>query len=132
MSVVPSNNSLRRYVKDRRARRIQECNERIEQSETDIRELEAAIKDVTNIIAKIDKEINESSAFVSNLKGNVHVRKIARDIKDIQAEIDAFDMEEAAKARRTFAEKFPGEKDKENKMHSKVCILRRVMIGLRS
>ena len=71
-------------------------------------------------MAEIDKEINESGASMANLRENIRVRKLVRAIEATQTEIDSFDMEEAAKARRTFKEKYDDEKERENEMHTKV------------
>ena len=68
-------------------------------------------------MAEIDKEINESGASMANLRENIRVRKLVRAIEATQTEIDSFDMEEAAKARRTFKEKYDGEKERENLSH---------------
>jgi DNA repair protein RAD50 len=111
-----------RYAKEKRARRLQECSERLEQSKSEIRELEVTIENIRNAIAEIDKEINESGASMANLRDNIRARKLIQDVKTTQAEMNRLDMEEAAKARRTFDEKFKDEKQKEVDMQRKVVI----------
>lgn len=44
------------------------------------------------------------------------VQKLTRDIANTQAEIDSYDMEEAAKARRNFQDKYEPAKEKEDKL----------------
>ena len=85
-----------------------------------IRKFAISIENVRNSVAAIDKEINESGASMANLRENIRVRKLAREIVATQAEIDSHDMEEAAKSRRNFQEKYKVEKQKESEMQSKV------------
>ena len=55
-----------------------------------------------------------------NLHGNIRIRKLIRDIAATQAEIDSYDMEGAAKAKRNFEDRYQTEKQKETEMQSKV------------
>lgn len=112
-----------RYVREKRARRLQECTERIDQAKSDIKEIGASIEGVRGVIANIDKEISESGASEANLRENIRVRKLIKDIKAVQEKIDSYNMEEAARARRIYAERFPIEKQKETEMQSKVSSL---------
>jgi DNA repair protein RAD50 len=121
--------TLFRYVKEKRGHRLQECGDKVDQYQREIREFGITIERVREAIAKIDKEINESGASVANLRENIRVRRLIRDIKAAQAEIDSYDMEEAAKARRTFKEKYQGEKDKETEMQSKVFIVLHLVVS---
>lgn len=59
---------------------------------------------------------------MSNLRNNLRVRKLTRDIIETQSEIDSYDMEEAARAKRVFQERYKVEKDRETEMQSKVWI----------
>jgi hypothetical protein len=58
---------------------------------------------------------------MTNLRENIRVRKLGKEIDATQAEIDAMDMEQAAKARRQFDQKYNVEKQRETEMQSKVC-----------
>lgn len=73
----------------------------------------------------IEKEIHESDSFLSNLRENERIRKLRRDIKANEEKIAAFDIEEAAKARRQFDEKYAAEKKREGGMEAEVtnCLL---------
>jgi DNA repair protein RAD50 len=51
------------------------------------------------------------------------VQKLTRDIASTQAEIDSYDMEEAAKARRNFQDKYEPAKEKEDKLGKAVSPL---------
>lgn len=77
-------------------------------------------EEVRQAISLIEKEINESGASMANLRANIRVRKLQRDIAATEAEISAYDMEEAARAKRIFQEKYQAEKQKETELQSKV------------
>jgi DNA repair protein RAD50 len=118
--VLVTSHNVYSYVKEKGARRLQECAEKVEQYDIDLRELGNSIEAARDVITKIDKEINESGASVANLRENIRVRKLVRDIAETQAEIDSHDMEEAAKARRNFQDKYNKEKQRENDLHTSV------------
>ena len=80
----------------------------------------ADLESTRSTIGIIDKEVNESNASMTNLRENIRVRKLAKEIEATQAEINAMDMEEAAKARRQFDVKYNLEKQRETEMQSKV------------
>jgi DNA repair protein RAD50 len=108
------------YVKDRRGRKLEECAENIEQHGAQVKELSEKIDVIRETIREMDKEINASGASVANLRDNIRVRKLAKEIVDTQTEIDSYDMEEAAKARRNFEEKYGKAKEKENSLQTTV------------
>jgi DNA repair protein RAD50 len=114
-----------RYIRDKRARLLAECADKIEQFEQDIKDLVTNIENVRDDIAKIDREISESGSLVVNLRENIRIRKLAREIVATQAEIDSYDMEGAAKAKRNFEDRYQVEKQRETEMQSKVnaCLL---------
>lgn len=115
--------NLRRYVKEKRARAFEECSARLDESEAQLGQLHEQIEASRAAIAGFDKEINESGATLSNLRDNIMVQKLTRDIANTQAEIDSYDMEEAAKARRNFQDKYEPAKEKEDKLGKAVSPL---------
>lgn len=70
----------------------------------------------------IQKEINESGASVANLRDNIRARRLLKQINEVQTEIDSHDMEEMAKARRNFDEKYKLAKEKEDNLRVEVWI----------
>lgn len=92
----------------------------IEHHESEIQDLNSKIDAVRKTIFDIDKEINASGASLANYRDNIRVRKLAKEIQSTQTEIDSYDMEEAAIARRNFEEKYPIFKEKENNLHTAV------------
>ncbi|EGN97896.1 hypothetical protein SERLA73DRAFT_182676 [Serpula lacrymans var. lacrymans S7.3] len=113
------NKNVERYAREKRARLLKECSDKIEDLEAEIKDLGIKIENVRDIVAKIEKEINESGTSMANLRENIRIRKLGRDIKATQAEIDLCDMEEAAKAKRTFDTIYPVQKQKETDAQSK-------------
>lgn len=108
-------------MKDRRARQLEECAQNIEQHNAELKGLSDNIDAARETIQRIDKEINASGASVANYRDNIRVRKLAKEIIETQAEIDSHDMDEAAKARRNFDEKYGKAKEKENSLQTAVC-----------
>lgn len=78
------------------------------------------VEEVRSAIQGIDKEINEAGASMANLRENIRVRKLIKDITDTQAQINTYDMEEAAKAKRNFNEKYQVEKARETELQGLV------------
>ncbi|KAG1739598.1 hypothetical protein EDB19DRAFT_1828817 [Suillus lakei] len=113
------NKIVERYIRDKRARLLVECADKIDQFEQDIKDLATNIENVRDAIAKVDREISESGSLVANLHGNIRIRKLSRDIAATQAEIDSCDMEGAAKAKRNFEDRYQVEKQRETEMQSK-------------
>lgn len=103
---------------------LTECTEKIEHYEGEITELGIKIENVRETVAKIDREINEGGSLISRLRDNIRMRRLVKDIEATQAEIDSYDMEGAAKAKRTFEDRYQVEKQRETEMQSKVGLLR--------
>lgn len=121
-NVVISESCLRcpRYIREKRGRLLTECAEKVDHYESEIQDLGLKIETVRENIAQIDREINESGSTVSNLRDNLRIRKLVKDIAATQAEIDSHDMESAAKAKRNFEDRYQVEKQRETDMQSKV------------
>jgi DNA repair protein RAD50 len=94
----------------------------LEQCDAQHGELLSQIEICRQVISSIDKEVNESGATISNLRDNIIVQKLNLDIARIQSEIDSNDMEEAAKARRNYDDKYIPAKRREDKLSEVVCL----------
>lgn len=94
--------------------------ENIQHCEAEVKDFEAKIEGIRSSISDIEKEINEGGASVVNLRENIRLRKLKKDILAIQAEIDSYDMEEAGKARRQFNERYTKEKERESELQGEV------------
>ncbi|KAH8114569.1 AAA domain-containing protein [Phellopilus nigrolimitatus] len=117
-SLGRANKDIEAYIRNRRARELQRCEESIGTCEENVKKHEAMIEQIRNSKAEIEKEIHESDSFLSNLRDNERIRRLRRDIATNKEEIDAFDMEEAAKARRQFNDKYAAEKKREGDMEA--------------
>lgn len=99
---------------------LQECDDRIEQCGEEIKGHEAALEEIRNSLDAISKELNESQALSLTIAANERIRRTRREIAAIKGKIEAFDMEEAARARRQFDTKYLAEKRREADMESEV------------
>ncbi|KAH9854720.1 hypothetical protein C2E23DRAFT_726150 [Lenzites betulinus] len=113
------NKIIERYVKEKRGRRLKEVVQQIENQEAKVQELGIKLENVRATIGEIDKEINEAGMTMANLRENLRVRRLMRELANTQAELDAIDMEEAAKAKRIWTERWNVEKQKETEMQSR-------------
>lgn len=107
-------------MKSKRTRSLEDCSAALKESEVKAKGLHAEIETVRIAIAVIEKEINESGATVSNLRDNVIVRKLKEKVEAIDKEIESYDMEEAAKARRNYEDKYEPAKAREQKLNELV------------
>ncbi|KAF8195567.1 AAA domain-containing protein [Pholiota molesta] len=110
------NKNVERYVKEKKSRALQECTSRLEGCDMQISEIQTRMEASREAISSISREINESGATISNLRDNIIVQKLTRDIATMQAEIDSYDMEGAAKARRNYEDKYEPAKRREDKL----------------
>ncbi|KAI6096209.1 hypothetical protein EV401DRAFT_1143963 [Pisolithus croceorrhizus] len=117
------NRIVDRYVREERGLLLAECAGKIERYQSEIQEISIKVENIRENIAKIDKEINESGSSISNLRDNLRIRKLVKDVAATQADIDSYDMESAAKAKRTFEDRYQAEKQKETDMQSKYAHL---------
>lgn len=110
------NKAVERYVKDKGQRLLDECLKAVEQRKQDIADLSERVEQQRHIIEKIDKEINESGASQASLRENIRVRKMQKEITDIQSEISKVDMEEIARSRRAFKDQYKPAKERETEL----------------
>ena len=101
---------------------MKECAESIEEFEQQIQDYARAVESIRRVIGTIDQEINESGASHANLRENIRLRRLQKDIAATQEEIDSHDMEEAAKAKRNFEDQYKVKKAQESELQSKVRI----------
>ena len=109
------------YVRDKRARHLKEAIAQIDELQGDIQKFTNRLDEIRAAINVIDKDIGAGDASMANLRENLRVRKLVKEVAATQAQIDSYDVEEAAKARRIFQEKYQKEKDRETELQGKVC-----------
>jgi len=105
---------------------LEDCTSALQESEARGKDLQLQIEDVRRAIAAIEKEINESGATLSNLRDNIIVRRLKEKIDTIDKDVASFDMEEAAKARRNYEDKYQPAKAREQKLNEAVCLFPRL------
>ncbi|TCD70142.1 DNA repair protein rad50 [Steccherinum ochraceum] len=113
------NKRVERQAKEKVSKQLERCNERIRDHEAKISSLNSDVESARSIVQGFEKEISDAGAALANLRENIRVRKLIKDIAATVAEIAMYDMEEAAKAKRIFQEKYSIEKEKETHMQSK-------------
>ncbi len=116
--------ALLRNGKEKIARRLKDINEVIEEKEAEVQEQALKLEQIRAKLGEIDKEISEAAVTLANLRENIRFRRLKRDLAATEAELDAIDMEEAAKAKRIWTEKWNVEKQKETDLQTKVCCMR--------
>ncbi|KAI6005382.1 P-loop containing nucleoside triphosphate hydrolase protein [Pisolithus marmoratus] len=100
------NRVVDRYIREERGLLLTECAEKIERYQSEIQEISIKVENIRENIAKIDREINEGGSSISNLRDNLRIRKLVKDI-----------------AKRTFEDRYQAEKQKETDMQSKYAHL---------
>ncbi len=105
---------------------MEDCTSALQESEARGKDLQLQIEDVRRAIAAIEKESNESGATLSNLRDNIIVRRLKEKIDTIDKDVASFDMEEAAKARRNYEDKYQPAKAREQKLNEAVCLFPRL------
>ena len=109
-----------RNSKEKQAKLVQDINEQIEEKETEVQEQALKLEQIRAKLGEIEREINEAAVTMSSLRENQRYRRIKRDLAAVETELDAIDMEEAAKAKRIWTDKWTVEKQKETDLQNKV------------
>ena len=102
---------------------LEQCETEISDAEDEIADRERTIEEIRESVSKCEKEIHESDSFLANLRENERLRRLRKSIEENKTKIDAFDMEEAARARRQFDDKYALEKKREGDMEAEVRLL---------
>lgn len=102
---------------------MENCETDITETEDRIKNQDRSIEEVRKVIGRCEKEIHESDSFLSNLRENERIRRLQKSMEENKAKIDSFDMEEAAKARRQFDDKYASEKKREGDMEAEVSLI---------
>ncbi|KAH6912703.1 AAA domain-containing protein [Coprinopsis sp. MPI-PUGE-AT-0042] len=112
------NKDIERYIREKRDRGLEECTTEIKRCKEEQAEVNEKVHACRDAIRAIEKEINEAGASQGNLRENLRVRKLQKEILDIQAEIESHDVEEAAKARKNFQDQWAEKKQKEEELNN--------------
>lgn len=114
---------LARYVKERRARELKRCNDRVQELERSITDLSDVLNERRKTIAIVEKEKNEGGATLARYRDNQRLRKLRSSLVAAKAERAQYDMDEASKAKRNFERTYPKMQEKLDKLKDKVQCL---------
>ncbi|KAJ2934603.1 hypothetical protein H1R20_g2487, partial [Candolleomyces eurysporus] len=126
------NKAIERYVKERKSRDLDECVLKIRQCEEELGATEKTLEDCRDKVKAIEREISESGASNTNLRENLRVRKLQKEIVEIQAKIDQFDVEEAARAKRNFETQWAKRHGEENRLKEGYTLLAGELSSMRT
>ncbi|KAH9922826.1 P-loop containing nucleoside triphosphate hydrolase protein [Epithele typhae] len=113
------NKWLAKNTKEKLARLLQDVNEAIQEKETEVQDLVVRTEKIRAKIGDIDREIAEAGLTLANLRENLRFRRTKRELEEAKAELAKIDMEEAAKAKRIWTEKWTKEKEKETDLQTR-------------
>ena len=86
-----------RSARERWPKKLDQCNERIHTLEGNIQSLATEVEALRASVQGFEKEISDAGAAMANLRENIRVRKLMRDIETTTAEIESLDMEDLIK-----------------------------------
>ncbi|TFK64624.1 hypothetical protein BDN72DRAFT_963073 [Pluteus cervinus] len=100
------NKDIEQYAKGRGKMQLAESQARIDETEARRQQILKEIDTVRAAVEAFQKEIYLSQVTVNNLQKNLTLRKLVREIADIQRQIEEINIEEMAKNRRNFEEQY--------------------------
>lgn len=121
-------NQILSYTREKHEKRIALITEQLIGCTAELERTTSRLEDLRKEISALSKEVNESGAALSRLRENIRLRKLVRQIANLNDEIASHDMEQAATARKNFDEQYNREKTRETEMQSRVCQLLCLML----
>lgn len=118
-------------MKERRARELKRCDDRVQELEQSITELSDIVRERRDAIVVIEKEKNEGGATLARYRDNLRLRKLRSELVSAKADREKYDMGEASKARRNFERTYPKMQEKLEKLKDKVRISLSCHLGRR-
>nr|WJN25013.1 DNA repair protein [Pseudozyma thailandica] len=126
------NAAVNAYIQQRGAQRLDECEEAIVELTDKIQGIHRDIKELNDKTAELLKEVNQSQATERNILDNIRYRQLAKDVEQIEAEINSLDLEQAQRSRKHFADKYTEAKEEENRLNGEASHLSGELASLRS
>jgi DNA repair protein RAD50 len=111
-----------RYAQDRTDQKLRQCINKLSELETEIQEVEKEVERLRALVQKQDNDVSAAGADLANLRDNLRLRKLQREIQEIKDFIKSLKLEEASKAREQFDEKWGKVKAAENAAQARVCL----------
>lgn len=97
----------RSYIKNRRARELKKCEDRLADLQRAIAEAQEVVRQKSDELAAVNKEEHEGGATYARYTDNLRLRKLRTKLTQLQTDLGGYDMEEAARAKRNFEKKYP-------------------------
>ncbi|GAC72691.1 DNA repair protein RAD50 [Moesziomyces antarcticus T-34] len=126
------NAAVNAYIQQRGDERLEECEEAINTLVEQIQAIHRDVKELTDKAAELQKELNQSQATERNILDNIRYRQLAKDVAQIEEEINSLDLEQAQRSRKHFADKYTEAKEEENKLNGEASHLSGELASLRS
>lgn len=126
------NSAVNAYIQQRGAQRLEECEEAIQELVEKIQGVHRDVKELTDKVAELQKELNQSQATERNIVDNIRYRQLAKDVLQIEEEINSLDLEQAQRSRKHFADKYTEAKEEENRLNGEASHLSGELASVRS
>ena len=112
-----------RYTRDRIDQKLRHCINKLSELELEIQQVEGEVERFRALVQKQDNDVSAAGADLANLRENLRLRKLQREIQETKDVIKSLKLEEASKAKEQFEEKWGKAKAAENEAQAKVCII---------
>lgn len=126
------NAAVNAYIHQRGDQHLEECEEAIQELVGQIQAIHREVKELTDKVAELQKEVNQSQATERNIADNIRYRQLAKDVEKIEQEINSLDLEQAQRSRKHFADKYTEAKEEENRLNGEASHLSGELASLRS
>jgi DNA repair protein RAD50 len=100
-------------------KRLRDCEQAVRDLDRQVHSRETALADLTDEIAKLSEQISQSTIEYTNLSENIRYREAQRAIKELDAEIETYDLEEAHRAKRQFETRYDAAEKARLSVHEK-------------
>ena len=111
-----------RYSRDRTSQKLRQCINKLSELETEVQQVEGEVERFRALVQKQDNDVNAAGADLANLRENLRLRKLQREIQETKDVIKSLKLEEASKAKEQFEEKWGKAKAAENEAQARVRI----------
>lgn len=97
---------MHRYEEANGDRLLEECERAVRDLEKQLAQLDSDISDLQQDIANLRNDLASSDQRAQNIDNNILYRNAERQIEQLRVEIEAIDLEEAARAKSQFDTKY--------------------------
>ena len=111
-----------RYTRDRIDQKLRHCIDKLSELELEIQQVEGEVERFRTLVQKQDNDVSAAGADLANLRENLRLRKLQREIQETKDVINSLKLEEASKAKEQFEEKWGKAKAAENEAQARVRI----------